>query len=259
VLLVEDGPSGARATAELLADGGVEADVAIVSDVEEALACLRSGGVDLLILDLSLPDRQGLELLTAIRSGAWRDLPVVVLSGTTDPDLVQESYQLGANCFVRKPHRIGELVPAVRAIEHFWIRHATAPPVGPPDHAEFQLPLAATPDAVREARAIVRGLLDGWGLASLGDTAVLCTSELATNAVIHAGSPVLLVVALLPSAVRIEVEDAAPGALEPGSLVGDAETGRGLAIVNALTQSWGVDQHPSGKTVWFELLRPDTP
>jgi CheY-like chemotaxis protein/anti-sigma regulatory factor (Ser/Thr protein kinase) len=258
VLLVEDTPTTARATAALLTDGALAAKVVLVSDVESALEQLRTTEVDLVVLDLALPDRHGLDLLAEIRSNErWHLLPVVVLSGMSDPQDVQRSYDLGANCFVRKPHRIVELVPAVRAIEQFWARHVVMQTGAVHDNV-FQLPLAATADAVREARATVRKVLDGWGLEDLEDTAELCAGELATNAVIHARSPVLMAMALLDDAVRFEVEDEAPGEIAAGTLVHDAETGRGLALVDELSESWGVEQHEGGKTVWFELRRPGT-
>ena len=257
VLLVEDSATTARATANLLAQGELAAEVAIAADAEQALGHLRAGRVDLLIVDLAVPGRAGPDLVAEVRAEAiWQAIPVVVLSGTTDLAVVQRSYDMGANCFVRTPRRIGELLPAIRAIEQFWARHV-ALPTDRADDALFQLPMAATADAVREARATVRRLLEGWGFTGLGEVAELCASELATNAVIHAGSPVLLLVALLPATVRVEVEDEAPGPLRPGLLDGDTEGGRGLAIVDAMTESWGVEQHPEGKSVWFELRRPD--
>jgi DNA-binding response OmpR family regulator len=260
VLLVEDTVTTARATANLLSEGGVNADVSIVSDLPSALEHLRAKLVDLVVVDLALPDRQGLALLADIRATeVWHSLPVVVLSGMSDPEVVQRSYDLGANCFVRKPHRVVELVPAARAIEQYWVRHMRPSRQQAQDYIVFQLPLAATADAVREARSSVRNVLEGWGFATLEDTAELCASELATNAVLHAGSPVLLMVALLAESVRFEVEDEAPGELAAGTLVHDKESGRGLALVDELTEAWGVEQHEGGKTVWFELRRPDVP
>ncbi len=87
----------------------------------------------------------------------------------------------------------------------------------------------------------------------MAETAELCTSELATNAVLHARSPVLLVASRTPEGVRIEVQDEAPGVVEAGSLETAGERGRGLALVDALASCWGVDQHEGGKSVWFEL------
>lgn len=256
VLLVEDGQTSARATASMLTEGALVADVAIAPDVEAALEHLRGRLVDLLVLDLNLPGRQGIELLADVRSsGEWRDLPVVVLSGVTDAGVVLRTYELGADCFVRKPRRIVELAPAVRAIEQFWRRHQ-APPAEA-NGSVFQLPLAATAESVREARDTVRRLVNGWDMGTVAETAALCTSELATNAVVHAHSPVLLAVSLLKRGVRVEVEDESPGSLSAGDLDGPGESGRGLAIVDALCDCWGVNQRVGGKSVWFEVRVPE--
>ena len=257
MLLVEDSTTSARAMASLLVEGGDFGTVAVVRDVDSALAHLQTDLVDLIVLDLALPGRQGIDLLTDVRaSPAWHDLPVVVLSGQTDTDAVQRTYELGANCFVRKPRHVVELAPAVRAIEQFWIRHIDPNPAHG-GRSVFQLPLAATAASVREARDTVRRLMAGWGMGSIGETAELCTSELATNAVIHARSPVLLVVSLQAGGVRVEVEDESPGQLAAGSLDGEGESGRGLALVDALSDYWGVEQHKAGKSVWFELRDHD--
>ena len=251
VLLVEDDSPSARATATMLARGGVFAKVATARDAGGALEGLRAGA-DLLVLDLWMPEQRGLELLSDVRSStAWHELPVVVLSGRIDADVIQRSYELGANCFVRKPDRVGEWAAAVRAIEQFWLRR-TQPDAARP-MSVFQLPLGATASSVRDARSTIRRLIEGWGMPSLAETGELCTSELATNAVVHAGSPVLLTAERTHAGIRVEVQDEVPGGVEAGTLDGVGETGRGLAIVNAMATTWGVDQHDGGKTVWFEL------
>ncbi len=253
VLLVEDESPSARATATMLAGGGVFSTVVTARDQTTAFNTLRTGAVDLLVLDLSLPEQQGLELLAAVRdSPDWRDLPVIVLSGRTDPEVIERSYALGATCFVRKPHKVGEWAGAVRAIEQFWMRR-TGPRDASRSGSVFQLPLGATATSVRDARSIIRRLLEGWGMTGVAETAELCTSELATNAVVHARSPVLLTAERTAGGVRVEVQDEVPGGVEAGSLEGVGETGRGLAIVNAMAAAWGVDQYEGGKTVWFEL------
>jgi CheY-like chemotaxis protein/anti-sigma regulatory factor (Ser/Thr protein kinase) len=259
VLLVEDDSPSARATATMLGGGGVFSKVITAADTESALDRLRTGAVDLLVLDLSLPEQLGLDLLAAVRaSDEWRDLPVVVLSGRTDADVVQRSYALGANCFVRKPRKVGEWAGAVRAIEQFWLRR-TERRGAPRSGSVFQLPLGATATSVRDARSTIRRLLEGWGMPALAETAELCTSELATNAVVHARSPVLLTAERTAAGVRIEVQDEVPGGVEAGSLDGVGETGRGLAIVNAMSATWGVEQQDGGKTVWFELRDDNRP
>ncbi len=88
------------------------------------------------------------------------------------------------------------------------------------------------------------------------ETVELLTSELVTNAVIHARSSAELLVSVGDGVVRVEVsdDDATPPtrrALDPQSAAG-----RGIAIVAQLAADWGVEQVPDdGKRVWFEVAR----
>lgn len=113
--------------------------------------------------------------------------------------------------------------------------------------------LPATPSTVRQARLFVEEALLSSDFERLDDARLL-VSELVTNAVVRAVSPVELRVSSGPGAVRVEVHD--ESSLVP--LVVDAlptaEQGRGMAIVHRTADRWGVDQKPDrGKSVWFEL------
>jgi len=79
----------------------------------------------------------------------------------------------------------------------------------------------------------------------------LVVSELVTNAVLHAGTSIDLNVRLEASALRIEVTDR--GADRPQVWANDDMSGRGMRIVAALGQAWGVLDLASGKTVWCEI------
>ena len=118
----------------------------------------------------------------------------------------------------------------------------------------FQLPLGATAGSVRDARASIRRLLEGWGMTGLAETAELCTSELATNAVIHAHSPVLLTASsACRPACASRCRTRHPAACRPDRSTPSGRPVAGLALVDMLSTSWGVDQDDGGKTVWFEL------
>lgn len=85
------------------------------------------------------------------------------------------------------------------------------------------------------------------------DDAMLLTSELAANAVEHAGTPFAVTVVTGPDILRVEVSDEscqAPTMLRPPD---GAERGRGLQIVGRVAARWGVDIGVSGKAIWFEL------
>ena len=87
--------------------------------------------------------------------------------------------------------------------------------------------------------------------------AVLLTSELVTNAVLHGLTPVTVLVSDDGVRVRVEVADGRPGPLSLPSEgpAADRISGRGLGIVDHLADRWGCrpQQDPAGKVVWFEL------
>ena len=85
------------------------------------------------------------------------------------------------------------------------------------------------------------------------DDVTLLVSELASNAVRHAGSPFTVAVGCDASTVRVEVADASPVLPAPQEPPVEAVTGRGLMIVEALARRWGVETTEAGKAVWFEV------
>jgi anti-sigma regulatory factor (Ser/Thr protein kinase) len=103
------------------------------------------------------------------------------------------------------------------------------------------------------ARSYVRETLGAWGQSQLADTAALLVSELVTNAVLHARTPLHLSLRLHPNRVRVEVGDgnpAQPAMQKPDPL---SPGGRGLVLVDRLAPTWGVEERAAGKVVWFEL------
>jgi len=115
--------------------------------------------------------------------------------------------------------------------------------------------LGAEARNVREARRFVERALAEWDLTDLTDLATLLTSELVTNAILHAHSAVELSLTLDADRVRVEVRDDGDGEPARRELVVEATSGRGLALVDMLATDWGVVGHGLGKSVWFELLR----
>ena len=108
------------------------------------------------------------------------------------------------------------------------------------------------PGAVAEARRFTRDAL-ATSPAAVVDRATLVVSELASNAVRHGHSGFMLTIAVAGGDVRIEVSDdsgALPVVRHPDRM---EPTGRGLLIVQSLTQDWGVSPTAEGKTVWAVL------
>jgi anti-sigma regulatory factor (Ser/Thr protein kinase) len=120
------------------------------------------------------------------------------------------------------------------------------------------------PEAAAAARRFVREILRSWQRAGIGpgqdglvDDAVLLTSELVTNAVLHAGTSLHLTCRLVGDAVEVAVVDYSPGQLvtgaQPGGLAAERTGGRGLGLPAKLASSWGVTYTPRSKTVWFRI------
>ncbi|MEU1007318.1 ATP-binding protein [Streptomyces sp. NPDC005890] len=113
--------------------------------------------------------------------------------------------------------------------------------------------------SVRLAREFARETLTDWATDGRGDDVLLCVSELATNALVHgvpAGRGFLLRLTLHDDGVvRVEVHDSGPGEVRTPETSPDAEHGRGLLLVAALADKWGVGERNPGKFVWCEFHR----
>jgi anti-sigma regulatory factor (Ser/Thr protein kinase) len=106
------------------------------------------------------------------------------------------------------------------------------------------------------ARAFVTSALTTWDADALIPTATLLTSELVTNAYLHAHTGIELRVVRTDAGIRFEVFDTSPQDPDPRAVAELACHGRGLRLVDQLATSWGVAPvSPLGKTVWFELGR----
>jgi anti-sigma regulatory factor (Ser/Thr protein kinase) len=116
------------------------------------------------------------------------------------------------------------------------------------------------PQAARAARQFLRRELAAWQVdGDLADVAVLCLSELVTNAVMHTGTPSQLEISLDDATLTLVVRDqGGPAHLAPEP---DADQdplrvhGRGLQLVDALARRWGAEHDTVGTTVWVELDR----
>jgi serine phosphatase RsbU (regulator of sigma subunit)/anti-sigma regulatory factor (Ser/Thr protein kinase) len=118
---------------------------------------------------------------------------------------------------------------------------------------------------VHAVRHFTRDLMSAWGHAALTDEMEVLVSEVVTNALIHAHTEVDIRLSDYPDRVRVEVRDHDPHppipavVLDPNGVGDDeAESGRGLLIVDALASAWGSAPAGRGKTTWFELPLPET-
>ena len=117
----------------------------------------------------------------------------------------------------------------------------------------YSCELPATARSVTEARRFVLGALANWQLDSLADTAALLTSEVVTNAILHARTPVEVVVRRLRRGVAVEVSDGSRRQPRVRRAAADATNGRGIALLEQLASTWDVTVHRAGKTVQFTV------
>jgi anti-sigma regulatory factor (Ser/Thr protein kinase) len=125
------------------------------------------------------------------------------------------------------------------------------------------------PTAAAAARRFVRDTLQTWLVSGdtatghgLVDDAVLLTSELVTNAVVHAGTPVEVTCKLTGGGVEVVVSDGHPAKLVPEPpenehIPAERTSGRGLLLPAALASAWGVTYGQSAKAVWFRIGEPE--
>jgi CheY-like chemotaxis protein len=136
ILLVEDSPSDALMTKEALNHQKVLNRLHIVDDGVEAMAFLRRQGKyseaprpGLILLDLNLPRKNGLEVLRDLKGDAdLKAIPVVVLTTSKAEEDVLNSYEAHANCYITKPVEFTKLTQAVQSIREFWVCVVTLPP-----------------------------------------------------------------------------------------------------------------------------------
>ncbi len=126
VLVVDDEPAILR-----FLRAGLSAQGFTVSEAEagrSALDSVRRGAVDLMVLDLGLPDMDGLEVIRQVRA-AGSALPIIVLSSRDDERAKVEALDLGADDFVAKPFGIDELFARIRAAQRHRLQQAGERPV----------------------------------------------------------------------------------------------------------------------------------
>ena len=138
VLLVEDTPSDVRLTQEAFKEGRVLTNLSVVEDGMEALAFLRREGPyaqaprpDLILLDLNLPRKNGLEILQEIKADAmFRVIPVIILTTSEAEADIVKTYQLQGNGYITKPVDLNRFIEVIRCIESFWLTIVKLPTEG---------------------------------------------------------------------------------------------------------------------------------
>ena len=136
VLLVEDNEADAVMVEESLEDSKLRVNLQIVKDGVEAMDYLYkrgkfkdAGTPDIIILDLNLPRKDGREVLEEIKGvDQLKQIPVVVLTTSSDEEDIFRSYNLHANCYITKPLDFEQFAKIVAMIEDFWFTIVKLPP-----------------------------------------------------------------------------------------------------------------------------------
>lgn len=233
--------------AGLLADGAVDAE-RFRSLITPLLAAARADGVRLRIFGemVALLWQAGNVPGALELEGLWNELaqekafPLLCAY----PSSALGTAHVGDVSDICAQH--SEVLPPRRYAEARW--RSDAP--GLDRRAETFVPV---PEAVSAVRRFVSGVLEDWDEDALVPDATLVISEMATNAVMHAGSAFRAYVERSGEVIRIAIEDAGSGMPESLALNGEDLNGRGVAIVEALSLRWGWDALASGKIVWAEL------
>lgn len=135
VLLVDDNPADIDLTRDVLSKSKLHFHVNSVSDGEEAMSFLRGQGKyaetprpDIIVLDLNLPRKDGREVLSEMRSDPkLARIPVVVFTTSQASSDINRSYELGANCYLRKPGNLADFEAVVQSMADFWLSFASLP------------------------------------------------------------------------------------------------------------------------------------
>jgi anti-sigma regulatory factor (Ser/Thr protein kinase) len=123
-----------------------------------------------------------------------------------------------------------------------------------PEHWRGEIGLAGDPTSAREARAFVRMAMHEQVNLDILQDILLVASEMVSNVIRHARTPLTLNVVIHPTRVRLVVTDGAVPFTGPrATATDDAESGRGMGIIEALCTDWGVEDTPIGKSIWAEL------
>jgi len=117
--------------------------------------------------------------------------------------------------------------------------------------ADEELPPDAT--SAGRARRLIRAALEGNNNEDTLDSAQLAVSEIVTNALVHAGTPMRLRILVAEGALRVELADGSSRLPSQRHFGATAPTGRGLLLVEELVSRWGAHRTVDGKIVWFEI------
>lgn len=133
MVAVEDNPADVRLIEEGIDASGIELDLHVINSGQRAVERLtrvddepEGRPPSLVLLDLNLPGKSGLEVLAAIRTeSSFQDVPVVVVSSSQNSDDIERAYDSAANAYLEKPADPDEYIQTIDAALDFWLTTIT--------------------------------------------------------------------------------------------------------------------------------------
>jgi CheY-like chemotaxis protein len=129
ILLVEDNPGDVRLTQEALKSGKILYDLQVAKDGRQAMDFLLKNAPytdaftpDLILLDLNIPMVSGREVLAEVKSAPHlKQIPVIILTTSSDERDVTDTYAHDANCYITKPFDFDQFINVIKLIDNFWL------------------------------------------------------------------------------------------------------------------------------------------
>ena len=135
ILLIEDNPADVDLFRLALEESDIPATLHVATTGDEGISFLidratttDGSPVDLIVLDLDLPDKSGLEVLEELKQEVpIETTPILILSSSKNQKEIQKAYQLGANAYLVKRTDFNDIVSLVQSLEEFWLQTAELP------------------------------------------------------------------------------------------------------------------------------------
>jgi DNA-binding NtrC family response regulator len=113
ILVVDDDAIVIKSCRRILEAEGFE--VFTVPSADKALEAIKNSDFDILLIDVKMPERDGMYLMREIKKN-WPEIPTIVMSGYPTPETIAEVLKLGATLFIPKPFKPDELIKSVRQV-----------------------------------------------------------------------------------------------------------------------------------------------
>ena len=128
IIIADDHPVVRKGLKDIIRDAANMQVVDEARNAKEVLEKAQKEDCDIVLLDISMPGKSGLDVLKEIKSDdVLKDIPVIVISGSDDLGDVEKSYQNHAAAYVTKCKCLDRMNALVEALDKFWFRHAKLP------------------------------------------------------------------------------------------------------------------------------------